>query len=233
MAGPGRLGRARQPRKGEREGQEGETGELHAAEIPSYRAPSLGADCDRENRPGLARGLPGLDPGPQKPPHTGLFRGFCHARLSHPQLRPVAQGRRRPAGPAVRLGAPPPRSWRAGVPRSARPLRRHPMRDRAGFAGFRRGRPLPLGMGGDGDRPGGGPQRRHRQQGTAAPATSRSGSRRSRSSPWPPNCRCRCSAISTIPRRPGSNTASSISARAAAPEHHAAQPTSSRRSVDG
>ncbi len=60
-----------------------------------------------------------------------------HAYRTHTcgELRKDDVGQDRPA---LRLGAPHARPWRAAVHRSARPLRHHPMRGRAGIAGLRR-----------------------------------------------------------------------------------------------
>ncbi len=123
--------------------------------------------------------------------------------------------RHRQGGAAFRLVPPHPRPWRLAVHRPARPLRHHPGGGRPGFALLQGGREAALGMGGAGRRQGAQASRQAPRIRSCRPARSRSISARSRCWGPRPSCRCRCSATRNIPRRSGSNTASSTCAASA------------------
>ena len=103
-----------------------------------------------------------------------------HAPLSDPHLRRASRRRRRQDRPAVGLGAPRPRPWRAALHRPARPLRPDAGRRRPGFARLRQGRDGARRVGDPGRRQGEGAARPRRSTRTCRPARSRSSSARSR-----------------------------------------------------
>jgi hypothetical protein len=93
-----------------------------------------------------------------------IFRGIPDASLPDTHLRRAARLPCRRHRASVGLGSPDPRSWRAAVPRFARPLWPHAVRHRSEFAGIRQGRDDPRRMGGARRRPGGGAQRGDHQR---------------------------------------------------------------------
>ena len=93
--------------------------------------------------------------------------GLSDASLSFTHLRRAARRRHRQGGAAFRLVPPHPRSWRAAVHRSARPLWPHASGGRPRQPGVQVGRDAARGMGGAHRRQGAQTARRHREPGDA------------------------------------------------------------------